>query len=138
MKSMKQLVVVAIFAALACTALHAQSADLRATIPFDFHAAGKLMPAGEYVIHEQGMLVVLREADSGRLAPILMTIGVVSSNPREAGLDFSHYGNEYFLKAIWSPVSGYGRQFLQTAREREVAKRGIVPVQAEVTLASTK
>ena len=72
---------------------------MRATVPFDFQAGDRLMPAGEYVIHEQGMLVVLREADSGRLAPILMTIGVVSSNPREAGLDFSHYGNEYFLKA---------------------------------------
>src|SRR3984885_6438530 len=63
MKSLKQTVVVTIFAALACTALHAQSVRLQATIPFDFRAGDKLMPAGEYAIQEQGSITFLRAAD---------------------------------------------------------------------------
>jgi hypothetical protein len=56
----KQFIAVTIFAALACAGLQAQSADLRATIPFNFHAGERLMPAGEYLIHEQGPIVVVR------------------------------------------------------------------------------
>jgi hypothetical protein len=47
MTNFKHFAGVVIFAALACTGLHAQSLNLRATIPFDFHAGDKLMPADE-------------------------------------------------------------------------------------------
>jgi hypothetical protein len=139
MKSLTQFVVAAIFAALACTGLHAQTVDMRADIPFNFHAGDKLMPAGEYVIHGQGPLVFLRESDSGRPAPILMTIGVSGRYAaRPARLVFNCYGNEYFLTTIWNPFTQDGRKVLPTAREKELASRGDVPLHAEVLLAATK
>jgi hypothetical protein len=139
MKSLQQqLMAVAIFAALACTGLHAQSADMRATIPFDFHAGDRLMPAGEYIIHEQGAVVFLREADGGRLAPILMTIGVDSLDRQEAHLEFKHYGNQFFLTEVWNSFTQNGRRMLPTSREKELAKRGDVPLPTTVALVSSK
>jgi hypothetical protein len=139
MKSLKQqLMAVAIFAALACTGLHAQSLDMRATIPFDFHAGDRLMPAGEYIIHENGPVVFLREADSGRPAPILLTIGADRLDSQEAHLEFNHYGSEYFLTAVWNSFTRDGRRMLPTNREKELAKRGDVPLQTTVALARSK
>jgi hypothetical protein len=110
MKSLKQLVVVAFFAALACAGLQAQRVDMRANIPFDFHAGDRVMPAGEYVIHQQGALVFLREADGGRPAPILMTIGVDGRVSQEARLEFNRYGSDYFLTAVWNSFTQDGRK----------------------------
>ncbi len=44
MKSLKQFVVVVAFAALSGIGLRAQTIDLRAAIPFDFHAGDRLLP----------------------------------------------------------------------------------------------
>ncbi len=139
MKSFKQLAVVAIFAALACAGLRAQSVDLRAAIPFNFHAGDKLMPAGEYFIHEQSPVVFLRTFDVASLSRALMTVGAAGRDPsHESKLVFNRYGSEYFLSTIWDSFSEDGRQVLRTAREKELAKRGNVPVPAVVTLASSK
>jgi hypothetical protein len=139
MKSLKQLVLAAGFAVLACTGLHAQSIDMRATVPFDFHAGDTLMPAGEYVIHAQDPWIILKHLDGGKAAGALMTNAVTGGNPTgDARLAFDRYGNTYFLTAIWNQSSRDGRQVPPTARQKELAKRGEVPIQAAVTLASGK
>jgi hypothetical protein len=139
MKSLAQFVVVAIFAALACTGLHAQSVDMRAEIPFDFHAGSKLMPAGEYVVHGQGPVLWLRDTASGGPAVALITVAASSlERSGAARLDFNRYGNEYFLREVWSSATRDGRQLVPTARQKELAKRGAVPERAEVSLVSTK
>ena len=137
MKSLTQLVAVMIFAALACTGLHAQTVDLRAAIPFNFHAGDKLMPAGEYVIQEQGSVIWLRDADRHRPAFALMTVGAAGRNlSPQSRLEFNRYGSEYFLTEVWGSFTQDGRQLLPTARQKELAKRGDVPASAEVILAS--
>jgi hypothetical protein len=137
MKNFKQLAVFVIFAALSCVGLRAQDVYLQAAIPFDFHAGDKLMPAGEYTIHEQGPVVFLRTWD--KPGPILMTFGVSNRGPYpKAQLNFNRYGSEYFLTAIWDSYSQDGRQVPQTDREKELAKQGNVPVPAVVTIASSK
>jgi hypothetical protein len=139
MKSLKNLAVVAIFGALACAGLHAQSVDMQANIPFDFRAGDKLMPAGEYIVHGDGPWVVLRSEESSRPAALLMTIGVIAyGDPRQPRLRFNRYGNEYFLSAIWDSYSENGRQLLKTARQKELAKRGDVPAPAAVAMVSSK
>ena len=138
MNSLKQLVVVTIFAALACAGLNAQNLDIRANIPFEFQAGDKLMPAGEYSVHEQGVFVILRTLDGGKQAVALMTNGARGTDPsRAARLDFNRYGDAYFLTTIWSPFSVEGRQIPQTSREKELAKRLGVPAKP-VVLASNK
>jgi hypothetical protein len=139
MKSSKQLVVLAIFAALAVAGLNAQVVDMRASIPFDFQAGNTLMPAGEYRIHCQDSVVFVRGADTGRPVSILITNRTVGRGPvQDARLEFNRYGNDYFLTAVWNSVTQSGRQMLPTARERELAKQGVVPAKAVITVASSK
>jgi hypothetical protein len=138
MKSLKQLVVAAIFAVVACTGLLAQNVDMRATVPFDFQAGDRLMPAGEYVIHERGPWVIFNHVD-GKAASALLTFGASGRGPAQnARLEFNRYGSAYFLTAVWNSFTQDGRQVPQTAREKELAKRGEGPVPAQVTLASSR
>lgn len=132
MKSMKQLAAIAIFGALTCAGLRAQTVDLRATIPFDFNIGQTSMPAGDYEIQGHGMVVLVRRVDTGKPAnAFVVTIGAESANrdgtPR---LSFHHYGDEYFLSAIWDPSGG--RLVRQTGRELEMAKRAGAAVEATV------
>jgi len=138
MKNFKQFAVVAILVTLACAGLHAQTFDVRVTIPFDFRAADTQLPAGEYVVHGEGSWVVLRALDGTRRTPILTTIAAAGGYPKDAGLDFNRYGSEYFLSVIWDSSSWNGHQLLPTAREKEVAKRRGRPVPTAVTLDSSK
>jgi hypothetical protein len=140
MKHLKQLVVLAAFAVLACTGLHAQNIDMRAAIPFDFHAGDKLMPAGEYVIHEQGPWVIFNRAD-GKAAGALLTIATGGRGPahaQDARVEFNRYGDEYFLSSVWNSFTTDGRQAPPSTRQKELAKRGNGPVPAAVALTSTK
>jgi hypothetical protein len=139
MNSFKHWTVTAIFAALACTGLHAQTTDMWAAVPFDFHAGDKLIPAGEYVIHQQGSVVWLREANNGRPALAFVTVGTQGRGPaRQARLDFDCYGSDYFLTTIWNSFSQDGRQVLPSSREKELAKRREAPVPATIAITSTK
>jgi len=139
MKSLKQLAALAVFAALGCTSMHAQNTGMRATIPFDFHAGSTLLPAGQYLVQEQGAFVILRAAEDGKPAAALITNGAIGADSsRGARLEFHRYGNVYFLNAIWSPFSRDGRQVPPTAGEKELAKNGGSRAQPVVVLASKK
>ena len=140
MKSLKHLVLATISAALACAGLDAQSVDLRATIPFDFHAGKALLPAGEYQIHGNGPVVWFRAADNTRPAVALMTIGASAGidRSRPARVEFNRYGSEYFLTTVWSSFTSDGRQLVPTSREKELVARGSVPSRTAVAVYSTK
>lgn len=139
MKNLKQFVVSVFFAALSGTGMHAQTASLRANIPFDFRAGNKLMPAGEYSIEEHGSLVVMRSTGDGKETIALLTNSAVGvDSTRNARLEFSRYGSAYFLSAIWEPYSRDGRQVPATAREKELAKNRGVPTQAAIVIAGNR
>ncbi len=139
MKSLKQLIFVTTFAALACTGLRAQTGNLIAAIPFDFHVGDRLMPAGEYSIRGEGALVFVRGADNGSSTLALLTNRTDDRSPTRGNrLEFDRYGNEYFLTTVWNSFTQDGRQVLPTARQKELAKRGNVPTQATVALRGTK
>lgn len=139
MTSLKQLIVVASFATLPFTGLDAQTVELRANIPFDFHVGNKLLPAGEYVIQEQGSMVSVRSADGQGPGSTLFTYETTAGGrPGPARLDFDDYGSEYFLSEIWNPYNPEARAVPKTARQRELAGRFHVPVKATVLLASSK
>jgi hypothetical protein len=136
MTSIKQLAAITIFfGAFACTGLHAQTVDLGATIPFDFIAGQAVMPAGDYTIHGQSILYLVRRLDAGLPAGAYVTT-VGASGTEENGsprLEFHRYGNEYFLAAIWNAAaSGEGRAVPQTVHEKEMAKRLGAGIEATV------
>jgi hypothetical protein len=99
---------------------------MRANIPFDFHAGDRLIPAGEYAIHERGPLVYWRGLDSDRPAFALITNRTEGRGPQNNRLEFARYGNDYFLKLLPAPL------------EKELAKRGSVPAPATVNLTGSR
>jgi hypothetical protein len=136
MKSLQQFIGVAVFATLSCAGLRAQNVELRADVPFDFYAGNTLIPAGEYVVDARGPVVWLR-GPGGTPVFASNTNRTESLQPRQERLVFNRYGNEYFLSAIWTAFTD-GRQLIPTARQKELAKRVNVPVQATVALVSGK
>ncbi len=105
--------------------LAAQSRRLTADIPFEFTAAGKVMPAGEYEI-------VLKSEFSG-VARLVATDAKQSAfalghnigggkTQEESRLTFNQYGNQYFLSEIWAQGLSSGLGFQKSRTEREVSQ----------------
>ena len=127
----------ALFAALACSGLYAQTALLQAEIPFDFQIRDVQMPAGAYTINSSAGLVALRNAD-GRHAVMALAISSTRDKYPETGiLQFHRYGDTYFLAEVWTPFSHTGMAFPKTSREKELASR-IGPSQMKEVALATK
>lgn len=126
--------VTGLFAAMVCAGLNAQAMDLQANVPFDFQIAGKLMPAGKYVIHQSNGVLSLRGLTGG-----VFSITRPASRPTAqttAALDFNRYGDTYFLKKVWVPDSSEGWALPISTREKELARAG--PVDNATIMASRK
>jgi hypothetical protein len=127
MNRLKQLVAITIFGALACAGLHAQSYDLRATIPFAFTAGQKLMPAGEYRLHPEGQVVLVSRLDGKPDGVFVMPMSPAGEDSKETNrLVFNRYGSAYFLASIGN------RRLPKTNGEKQLAKRISQPAEAPV------
>jgi hypothetical protein len=134
--------VLSIFTALVLlAALVVTSADARSSrslvveIPFDFHVAGRTLPAGQYVVERRTQ----SSADGLSLRSVNRDVGVfVLTSTVEAGerqsasrLVFTRYHNSYFLSQLWTSGEASGRELIKTAaertKERELAKAGEKP-----------
>jgi len=100
--------------------LHAQTMDMRATIPFAFRAGETVMPAGEYTVrHSANNLFLHKE---GGPSVVLLTNAAARPNlPATGRLDFSRYGEEYFLSSLWTQGSRDGCAIPKSRAEKEVA-----------------
>jgi hypothetical protein len=91
--------------------------ETTADIPFSFSVNGATLPPGEYRI-SPGVpapgLVVLR----GTRAVLAVTIPTGIRDDREPHLVFQRYGDEYFLREVWT-VGGSGYQLIETRAERD-------------------
>lgn len=126
----------ALFAAMAFASLQAQTIDMHAKVPFDFRMGDRLMPAGEYVIHHAGGLLALRGENGLHAGAMYLTLPVYRKSPPSNGvLEFTRYGDSYFLAKVWEPNSRDGRALIRTKREKELASR--VALTQTATLALT-
>ena len=108
--------------ALVCASLYAQTMNLRATIPFAFHAGEKAMPAGEYTIRHSGGTLLLH--DEGGPSVVLLTNAASRPNPTaNARLGFNRYGERYFLSSVWTSGSRDGREISKSRAEKELARQ---------------
>ena len=113
-----------LMALMGAASLVAQTANVRATIPFDFRVGERLMPAGNYTLTQSSAALFLRKEGDNRNTAISMTNSTYhSGDVSNAGLEFNRYGNVYFLSKIWSADSSFGRELVKTSQEREIAKR---------------
>ena len=120
---MKQLcVVMALLAGAFGTSLQAQVLDAHANVPFDFWLGLKLMPAGEYSIYHTASGAVWIRGEGGEATSIVFLPQRISRpNAHDEGkLEFTRYGNTYFLSQIWNPYRADGYGVPKSSREKEL------------------
>jgi hypothetical protein len=118
----------------AATSLVAQSQPpMKVTVPFNFVAGAKTLPAGEYSVQAQGPSVVwIRSADYKTTLNLSANSAENAQMNGVAALNFNRYGDRYFLSEIWMG-SNIGRHLPKTRAEREqIAATG--PFHAVVAL----
>ena len=128
LKTMRNGMALGVIAVLTIAAAQAQSETLSVTVPFDYSAGGKVLPAGEYKV-QTGIangVILLRNLDQGATA-MMFGNPVESNKPsQEAKLVFHRYGDSYFLSEIWaSPGTARSISLRPSRAEREqIAKLG--------------
>lgn len=109
--------------------LAAQSHNLKADIPFEFTAGGKVMPAGEYdiVLREDLSGVTRIYAVDAHESAIVLGHGIGGGAVQEdSRLTFNKYDNQYFLAAVWVQGLNSGFGFSKSRTEREVSRTASV------------
>ena len=106
--------------------LHAGSIlnhEMTVTVPFEFAAGDKVLPAGAYTVQvnpERGSVVLRGE---GHRSQILLTIRKKSRTVPVLGkLVFQRYGASFFLAEVWSQNNATGETLAPSAREKELAR----------------
>ena len=134
---MKHLALVTgLFALLAGSSVHAQSINLTATIPFDFQAGDKLMPAGDYKVQPSAGVVLIRQASGDKSVYLLTNPDHRNGEARTGSLEFKKYGQAYFLSKIWTAGIHDGRSLPMTSREKEMARSSGFVQTASVPISS--
>ncbi len=115
------LAVVALFAVLGCSGLHAQTI-MTANIPFDFQVGKTVLPAGEYRINCSSNLLIFQGNDRHSSALVLASPADRRKPTDNGVLLFHRYGNSYFLSSVWGANSADGVTIMKTPREKELAR----------------
>ena len=97
--------------------------EMTVTVPFEFAAGDKVLPAGDYTVQvnpERGSVVLRGE---GHRSQILLTIRKKSRTVPVLGkLVFQRYGTRFFLAEVWSQNNATGATLAPSAREKELAR----------------
>jgi hypothetical protein len=87
---------------------HAQDAEVSVTVPFEFVAGGKSLPAGKYVIARNSIDahsgITIRGNNNVALMLPLVVDGTPAYQPK---LSFVHVSGEYFLSTVEAPQGIY-------------------------------
>jgi hypothetical protein len=115
--------------------------QLRANIPFGFMVGSEVFPAGVYNVARVGndaSVLAIRSSD-GRKSAWFLTFGTSSPEAREeASLVFNRYGDQYFLKEVWTVGDVTGRQLFPSRGERELSSAMIDATPDVVAIAAAR
>ena len=99
------------------------SAQMVASIPFEFNVGNKTLPAGEYnvrCINPGSSTKVLQiRSTTGSQSALVRTDSVSGKMKDNAQLLFHRYGNEYFFAQAWMPADSIGMQAPKSRRLKE-------------------
>src|SRR5271157_1209804 len=100
---------------------------LRVDIPFEFHVANAVLPAGQYNVDPSGrnipnLMTLDCDACGTQATALTFSAGGGASIPTEGRLVFNKYGETYFLSEVWTPGNAYGRALSESKTERELAR----------------
>ena len=124
MKRQILLMVVATFlVAVGVGSVQAQNAGAMAvSVPFEFAAGGKTLPAGEYLVRRNiagaHVTVQLRSNDGRRSLDLAIHTVAGTDVQSESKLVFNKYGDQYFLSQVWLSGRSTGEELAKTTRER--------------------
>jgi hypothetical protein len=118
-----QRLIAGLFLALVCASLYAQTMDMRATIPFTFRAGETVMPAGDYIIRHREHQLVLHKEGGGPSIMLLTNAALRLTPLPDSRVNFSRYGERYFLSSVWSQGSGAGFEIPKGRAEKELARQ---------------
>jgi hypothetical protein len=107
--------------ALTGSALHAQSYEMVAKIPFAFHLDKVDFPAGDYRVERTGT-GAFQTIGNRRGTKAAIPGGSFLESKGGPRLVFRCYGNERFLAEVWN-TNGRGSRVAVSKREREVSER---------------
>jgi len=110
--------ILAVVLAFTAVSAYGQSVIKRQTfvVPFEFNVGGKVMPAGEYAVSGETLIVRIQSKDRKHnvvVLPVSTRIGAQSRT--EVKLKFRHYGDQYYLAQVWLP-DGLGRELRRERR----------------------
>ena len=119
------LIAIGVVTVLSVTSAYAQAVSIRADIPFQFIAAGKVLPAGKYQLEYAAAFqrITLRPIEGG--AGLYLTSHPADrpgSGPQPGMFVFHKYGDHYFLWKVWSPGHSQGYELPASKAEREMAR----------------
>jgi hypothetical protein len=89
------------------TANAQDASKIIATIPFEFVAGVKTMPAGTYTISRVSTghsSLIIRSFDEGTM---VLPIAVDEPSAEQAELTFEHVGDKYFLNKVETPAATF-------------------------------
>lgn len=112
---------------LAAVSLHASSNQMQVTVPFEFVAGGKTLPAGNYIVAlntDSGTRGVIVLHGNGQ-RPILLLVAngkQYFTAPEHSQLVFHRYGTSFFLSEVRTEGDTTGRALATSDREKEMAR----------------
>lgn len=125
-QALKNFTMLSVVLMLTSVSVAAQSERSEITsIPFNFTAGEKTLPAGEYVAKpdrkSSGVWVI--QSRDGRVSAFFTTNAVQASKTQQrTRLIFNRYGDQYFLSQIWITGNNSGRELFMPSVERELVK----------------
>ena len=98
--------------------------EMTVTVPFEFAAGDRILPAGDYTVQaspERGIVVLVGE---GQRPLMLLTVRQESSSaPQRGKLVFRRYGASFFLGEVWNQDNATGQRLAPRAQEKELARK---------------
>ena len=123
----KNLLVIAMsLALLMSAAAHAQTTQLKVTVPFEFIAGDTVLPAGDYDVQAigpwGGKTLSIHNVTSNEGTLVLSNSCQSAKTSDSNKLVFYRYGQQYFLAKVWTVNTHIGRQMPLNHRQTELAK----------------
>ena len=134
---MKRLFTVVALLAMVAVSAFAENGSLHAKIPFNFFAAGKELPAGNYVlnIESQGNPVVtLQNTETGRNVTMMVMSRISEGSNADAKLVFDSVGDKKLLQSVWSGSQEAGYQVSTAKQNVKFAVQGAPHTQQVIAL----
>jgi hypothetical protein len=105
-------------------ALADSNQHINANVPFDFVAAEKTFPAGEYTLAPGGPqhTILIRSVDNKHVLFVITMDVQATRVQNDSKLIFHRYGDRYFLSEVWAAASERGILLPEPVAERVLAK----------------